>query len=192
MIKLGVLLLLGSGLAAAEPAGDGPGVRAMGVYPLVLPGLQAIPAGRPKVQLWCHGAKLVGVMVPDEAPQKAPTSAQGRALPSALLLRDGRCGSDGDLSFGFLLPMRAWIFDAGARGAPEERTTWLLHRFQGALSDRQLRGVLVQVDVSHPGFAFPELKVEAEALGEEQASFADEKAWLEGIARMVSLVRSEP
>ncbi len=192
MIHLAVLLLLGSGLVAAEDAA-GPGVKALGVYPLLLPGLQAVPAGRPRVYLWCHGVKLLGVMVPDEPQQKAAASAQPRSLPSAVLLRDGRCETDGDaLSFGFLVPMRAWIFDTAMRTAPEERTTWLLHRFQGTLSNRQLKGTLVQVDVSHPGFAFPEAKVEVEALGEDQASFADEKGWLENVARTVSVVRGEP
>jgi len=192
MIHLAVLLLMSSGFVPAEQA-TGPGVKAIGVYPLLLPGLQAIPAGRPKVYLWCHGVKLLGVMVPDETQQKAVTTAQGRSLPSAVLLRNGRCESGGGgVSFGFLVPMKAWIFDTAVRTAPEERTTWLLHRFQGTVSDRQLKGVLLQVDVSHPGFAFPETKVEAEALGEEQASFADEKGWLEDVARTLSIVRSEP
>jgi hypothetical protein len=192
MIHLAVMLLMGSSFVASEQAA-GPGVKAVGVYPLLLPGLQAIPAGRPKVYLWCHGAKLLGVMVPDERPPRAVPTAQGRSLPSAVLLRDGRCESDGGgVSFGFVVPMRAWIFDGAVRAAPEERTTWLLHRFQGAVSDHGLKGVLVQVDVSHPGFAFPETKVEVEALGEEQASFADEKGWLEDVARTLNVVRSEP
>jgi hypothetical protein len=198
MIHLAVLLLMGSSVAPAEQA-VAPGVKAMGVYPLLLPGLQAVPAGRPKVRLWCQGGKLLGLMVPDESQpkaesqQKAVTPAQGRALVGALLLRDGRCESDGGgISFGFLLPMKAWIFDTAVRVPPEERTTWLLHRFQGAVSDGQLKGVLVQVDVNHPGFAFREAKVEAEAIGEEQASFADEKGWLEDVARVFSVVRSEP
>jgi hypothetical protein len=192
MIHLAVLVLLSSSFVPTEQAA-GPGVKAIGVYPLFLPGLQAIPVGRPKVYLWCHGAKLLGVMVPDESQQKAVTTAQGRSLPSAILLRNGRCETDGGgVSFGFLVPMKAWIFDAAVRTAPEERTTWLLHRFQGTVSDRQLKGVLVQVDVSHPGFAFPEAKVEVGALGEEQASFADEKGWLEDVARTLSIVRGEP
>jgi hypothetical protein len=183
---------MGSSFVAAEQAAE-PAVKAIGVYPLLLPGLQAIPAGRPKVYLWCHGVKLLGVMVPDERQPKAVTTAQGRSLPSAVLLRDGRCETNGGgVSFGFLVPMRAWIFDTAVRTAPEERITWLLHRFQGTVSDRQLKGVLVQVDVSHPGFAFPEAKVEVEALGEDQASFADEKGWLEDVARTLSVVRSEP
>ncbi len=192
MIQLAVVLLLGSSLVPAEQAA-GPGVKAMGVYPLLLPGLQAVPAGRPKVRIWCQGLKLLGVMVPDESPAKAAT-AQGRSLPSALLLRDGRCESEGGgVSFGFLLPMRAWIFDGGTRtAAPEERITWLLHRFQGTVSEQGLKGALVQVDVSHPGFAFQETKVEVGALAEEQASFADEKAWLEDIGRSLSVVRGEP
>src|SRR5512141_2607756 len=111
MIHLAVLVLMGSSFVAAEQAA-GPGVKAIGVYPLLLPGLQAIPAGRPRVYLWCHGMKLLGVMVPDERQQKAVTTAQGRSLPSALLLRDGRCGTDGGgVSFGFVVPMKAWIFD---------------------------------------------------------------------------------
>ncbi len=192
MIQLAVALLLGSSLVPAEQA-VGPGVKAAGVYPLLLPGLQAVPAGRPKVRLWCQGLKLLGVMVPDESQPKAVLTTQGRSQPSAVVLRDGRCEADGGgVSFGFLLPMRAWIFDGGARTAPEERITWLLHRFQGTVSERRLKGVLVQVDVSHPGFAFQEAKVEAEALAEDQASFADEKAWLEDVGRALSLVRSEP
>ncbi len=193
MIQLAVLLLMGASLVPAEAA-VGPGVKAMGVYPLLLPGLQAVPAGRPKVRIWCQGAKLLGVMVPDESQQRAATTPQGKSLlPSALLLRDGRCEAEGGgVSFGFLLPMRAWIFDSTVRATPEERTTWLLHRFQGSVADHQLKGVLVQVDVNHPGFAFPETKVEVEALGEDQASFADEKTWLEDLARTFSVVRSEP
>jgi hypothetical protein len=133
-------------------------------------------------------------MVPDESQLKpAVTTAQGRLLPSAILLRNGRCEQEGGaVSFGFLLPMKAWIFGTAVRAAPEERTTWLLHRFQGTMSDGQLKGVLVQVDVNQPGVAFPEAKVEVSALGEDQASFADEKAWLEGITRTLSLVRGEP
>jgi len=192
MIQMAVLLLVGSSLAPAEQPTVA-GVRAMGVFPLQLPGLQAIPAGRPKVHLWCRGTKLLGVMVPDESQPRAVASAQGRSLPSAVLLRDGRCEAEGGgVSFGFLVPMRAWIFDTAVRTAPEERITWLLHRFQGAVSDHQLKGVLVQVDISHPGLAFREEKVEAEALTEEQTSFGDEKVWLEDVARTVSLVRTEP
>jgi hypothetical protein len=192
MIHLAVLLLMGSSIVPAEQA-VAPGVRAMGVFPLLLPGLQAVPAGRPKVRLWCQGSKLLGLMVPDESQQKAVAPAQGRSSVSALVLRDGRCESEGGgVSFGFLLPMKAWIFDTAVRVPPEERTTWLLHRFQGTVNDGQLKGVLVQVDVNHPGFAFREAKVEAEAMGEEQASYADEKGWLEDVARVFSVVRSEP
>jgi hypothetical protein len=192
MIHLAVLVLMGASFVPVEQA-TGPGVKAVGIYPLLLPGLQAVPAGRPRVFLWCHGVKLLGVMVPDEAPQRAVTAAQGRPLASAVLLRDGRCEPDGSgISFGFLVPMKAWIFDTAVRTPPEERTTWLLHRFQGTVSDRLLKGVLVQVDVSHPGFAFQEAKVEVAALAEDQASFADEKGWLEDIARTLSLVNSRP
>ena len=192
MIHLAVLVLMSASLVPAEQAA-GPGVKAIGVYPLLLPGLQALPAGRPKVSLWCQGTKLLGIMVPDETQQKAATAAQGRSLPSAVLLRNGRCESDGSaVSFGFLLPMKAWIFDNAARMPPEERTTWLLHRFQGTAGDRQLKGMLVQVDVSRPGSAFTDAKVEVEALSEQQASFADEKGWLEDVARTFSVVRGEP
>jgi hypothetical protein len=192
MIHLVALVLAGSNLVPAEQAA-GSGVKALGVYPLLVPGLQAVPAGRPKLRLWCNGAKLLGVMVPEESQQKVVTTAQERSLPSAILLRDGRCDADsGGVSFGFLLPVRAWIFDTAARTTPEVRTTWLLHRFQGTVSDRRLKGVLVQVDVSHPGLAFLEVKVEAGALGEDQASFTDEKGWLEDAARTLSVVHSEP
>ncbi len=191
MIQIAALLLVGASVVAAEqPAA--PGVKAIGVYPLLLPGLQAIPAGRPTVRLWCRGTKLLGVMVPDDAQPKVIPAAQGRSLPSAVLLRDGRCETEGGVvSFGFLVPMRAWIFDT-ARAAPEERTTWLLHRFQGTVTDRQLKGVLIQVDINHPGLAFREAKVEVEALGEEQASFTDEKVWLDDVGRALSVVRAEP
>jgi hypothetical protein len=193
MIHWAVFLLIGSSLVPPAPAAA-PGVKAMGVYPLLLPGLQAIPAGRPKVYLWCQGLKLLGVMVPDESQLRPPaTTTQGRLLPTAILLRNGRCDQQGGaVSFGFLLPMKAWIFGTAVRAAPEERTTWLLHRFQGTVNDGQLKGVLVQVDVNQPGFAFQEAKVEVPALGDDQASFADEKAWLEEITRTLSLVRSEP
>jgi hypothetical protein len=191
MIHLAVLVLAGSSLVPAEQA-PGSGVKAIGVYSLGLPGLQAIPAGRPRVRLWCHGGKLLGVMVPDEALQKPATTAQGRSLPSALLLRDGRCESGGGVSFGFLVPMKAWIFDNAVRAAPEERVTWLLDRFQGTVGDGRLKGVLVQVDIRHPGLSFSEAKVDVEALGEDQASFAEEKSWLEDVARSYSIVQSEP
>jgi hypothetical protein len=192
MIQFAVLALVGASLVPAEHAA-GPGVKGMGVYPLLVPGLQAVPAGRPKLRLWCNGAKLHGVMVPEELQQKVVTTAQDRSLASAVLLRDGRCDADsGGISFGFLLPVKAWIFDTAARAAPEVRTTWLLHRFQGTVSERRLKGVLVQVDISHPGLPFLEARVEAAALGEEQASFADEKGWLDDVTRTFSVVRSEP
>jgi hypothetical protein len=190
MIHLAVLVLMSSSIVPAEQAA-GPGVKAIGVYPLLLPGLQAVPAGRPRVHLWCHGVKLLGVMVPDESQQKAATSGQGRLLAPALLLRNGRCETDGGgVSFGFLVPMKAWIFDP--RCALVQAHHVAAAPFQGTVSDRQLKGVLVQVDVSHPGFAFPEAKVEVEALGEDQGSFADEKSWLEDVAQTFSVVRSEP
>jgi hypothetical protein len=183
---------MGASLVPADQAAT-PGVKAVGIYPLFLPGLQAVPAGRPKVLLWCSGVKLLGVMVPGEPRQKASTGAQGRTLPSAILLRDGRCEADGSgVSFGFLVPMKAWVFEAAVRTPPEERTTWLLHRFQGTVSDRLLKGMLVQADVSHPGFAFREASVEVGTLAEDQASFADEKGWLEDMMRAFTLVHAEP
>jgi hypothetical protein len=192
MISLAVLALMGASLSPADQAAT-PGVKAVGIYPLFLPGLQAVPAGRPRVLLWCSGVKLLGLMVPGESRQNTGTGAQSRSLPSAILLRDGRCEADGGgVSFGFLLPMKAWIFDTGVKTAPQERTTWLLHRFQGTVSDRLLKGALVQADVSHPGFAFREAKVEVGALAEDQASFADENGWVEDVARTFSLVHAEP
>jgi hypothetical protein len=192
MIPLAAVVLMGVSLVPGDQAAT-PGVKALGVYPLSLPGLQAVPAGRPRVLLWCSGVKLLGVMVPDESSQKAGTVAESRSLPSAILLRDGRCEADGGgVSFGFLVPVKAWIFDTAVRTPPEEHTTWLLHRFQGTVNDRQLRGTLVQADVSHPGFAFREAKVEVGALGEDQASFPDANTWQKHVARAFSLVRAEP
>ena len=192
MIPLAGLVLMGASLVPAGQAAA-PGVRAVGVYPLLLPGLQAVPAGRPRVLLWCSGAKLLGIMVTDESRQKVGTGAQSRSLPSAILLRDGRCEADGSgVSFGFLVPMKAWIFDDAVRTPPVERTTWLLHRFQGTVSERLLKGALVQADVSHPGFAFRETKVEVGALTEDQPSFADENGWLDDVTRTFSIVRAEP
>ena len=192
MIRLALLVLMGASLVPAAQAAP-PGVNAVGIYPLFFPGVQAGPAGRPRVLLWCSGMKLLGVMVPGELRQKASTATQSRSLPSAILLRDGRCEADGSgISFGFLVPMKAWIFDSAVRTPPEERTTWLLHRFQGTVSDRLLKGVLVQVDVNHPGFAFREAKVEVGAVAEDQASFADENGWREDVARTFSLVDAEP
>jgi hypothetical protein len=190
MTRLAVLVLTGASVLAADQAAQ-PGVKAIGVYPLFLPGLQAGPAGKPRVLLWCSGAKLLGVMVPGELGQKA--AGQGRSLPSGILLRDGRCEADGSgISFGFLVPMKSWIFDSTVRTGPQERTTWLLHRFQGTAGDRLLKGVLVQADVSHPGLAFRETRVEVGALAEDQASFADETGWHEDVVRTFSLMHAEP
>ena len=124
MIPLAAVVLMGVSLVPGDQAAT-PGVKALGVYPLSLPGLQAVPAGRPRVLLWCSGVKLLGVMVPDESSQKAGTVAESRSLPSAILLRDGRCEADGGgVSFGFLVPVKAWIFDTAVRTPPEEHTTW--------------------------------------------------------------------
>lgn len=192
MIPLAILVLISTSLVPAEQAPTA-GVKAIGIYPLLLPGLQAVPAGRPRVLLWCSGVKLLGVMAPDESRPKAGSGAPSRSLPSAILLRDGRCEADGtSVSFGFLVPVKAWLFDTGVRTPPAERTTWLLHRFQGTLSDRLLKGGLVQADVSHPGLAFREAKVEVGALAEDQAAFGSESAWLEEMARSFSLVNAEP
>ena len=189
MIRLALLVLMGASLVPAAQAG----VNAVGVYPLFLPGVDASPAAKPRVLLWCRGTTLLGVMVPGELNEQAGAAAQGRSLPSAILLRDGRCEADGSgVSFGFLLPMNAWVFDTAGTSAPEQRTTWLLHRFQGTVSDRLLKGVLVQVDVNHPGLAFREVEVEVGAVAAGQASFADENAWREDVARTFSLVDAEP
>jgi hypothetical protein len=67
MIRLAVFVLMASGLATAEP----------GVYPLQLPGLQALPAGRSRVHLWCRGVKLLGVLVSDEQGREASTRLKG-------------------------------------------------------------------------------------------------------------------
>lgn len=192
MMRLALLVLAGASLVPAAQAAP-PGVNPVGIYPLSLPGVQAGPAGKPSVLLWCSGTKLLGVMVPGEMGETAASVAQSPSLPSAILLRDGRCEADGSrMSFGFLVPVKAWIYDAAVRTRPQERTTWLLHRFQGTVSDRLLKGVLVQVDVNHPGLAFREATVEVGAVAEDQASFADENGWREDVTRTFSLLDAEP
>jgi hypothetical protein len=192
MVSLLVLLLalgcLGSAAEAAEPS-----VEPMGVFPFLLPGLQAPPDARPKVLLWCRGPKLVGLVVAAEGHARAGVARQSRPAPAALLLRDGRCEADrSGVSFGFLLPLKAWVFESQARTPPAERTTWLLHRFEGSARAGELKGLLVQVDVNHPGYAFRETRIEVDALSEPQASFTDESGWLGSVAQTYSLERGDP
>jgi hypothetical protein len=192
MIPLLVLVLIGSSLGSVAQAAE-PSVTPRGAYPFLLPGLPATPDAQPKVLLWCQGVKLVGVVVPGEGRDKSGIATQNRPAPTACVLRDGRCKPDGSgVSFGFLLPLKAWVFESPARTPPEERTAWLLHRFEGSLQAGQLKGVLVQVDVNHPGYSFRESRIEADTLPEVQASFADENGWLGSVARSYSLAQSEP
>ena len=187
-----VLVLVGSGLGSAAQAAE-PNVRPLGAYPFLLPGLTASPDAQPKLLLWCHGVKLVGVVVPPEGQGRSAAAAQHRPAPAAFLLRDGRCAPDGSrVSFGFLVPLQAWVFEALERALPEERTAWLLYRFEGSVTAGLLQGMLVQVDVGHPGYAFRESRIEAGALAESQASFADENGWLASVARTFSLAQSQP
>jgi hypothetical protein len=192
MIPLLVLVLTGTGLGSAAQAAE-PAVKPLGAYPFILPGLPASPNARPKVLLWCHGAKLVGVVVPGEGRPRPGPEAQPPPAPTALLLRDGRCAPDGSgVSFGFLLPVQAWVFESATRKPPAERTAWLLHRFEGSVQAGLLKGVLVQVDVNHPGYAFRESRLEVETLPEAQASFTDEGGWLGSVERAYSLAPSNP
>jgi hypothetical protein len=142
--------------------------------------------------LWCQGSKLVGVVVPDEKLNDCGSGSQKRSAARALLVRDGRCEGDGtSVSFGFLVSRKAWVFLEAGR-APEERTVWLLNRFEGSLKAGQLKGAMVQVDVNHPGFPFQRKSVEAEALQMEQASFSDEAAWRGSMSQTYCLSASEP
>jgi hypothetical protein len=178
-------LVVGPGAQGAEPA-----VKPIGVYPFPLPGVSANREAKPRLLVWCHGARLLGVVVPDERHAKEGVVA---AAPAALRVRDGRCEADGNrVSFGFLMQLKAWVFEPSARTPREERPAWLLHRFEGSVQDGVLRGVLVQVDVSHPGYAFRESKFEVNDAHEAQESFADETGWQTSMARAFSLVRSEP
>ena len=192
MVSLLVLVLTGTGLGSAAQAAE-LSVRPLGAYPFLLPGLPSTLDAKPKALLWCHGVKLVGVVVPGEGRDGSGIAAQNRPAPTALVLRDGRCEPDGGgVSFGFLLPLKAWVFESPARTPPEERTAWLLHRFAGSLQAGVLKGVLVQVDVNHPGYSFRESRIEVDALPEAQASFTDENGWLGSVARTYSLAQSEP
>jgi len=187
LILIGVVSSLASGSVASEAT-----VKPVGAYPFALPGLSVSPDGKSKALLWCQGVNLMGVVVPDEKSTACGTASPKRMAPGAFLLRDGRCESDGStVSFGFLVSRKAWVFGA-ARGAPEERTAWLLHRFEGSLKAGQLTGVLVQVDVSHPGYSFQRKKVDVEAVPAEQASFTDGAAWHNGIAQAFCLAEDDP
>jgi hypothetical protein len=191
MMPLLMLMLVGYCLGPVVQAAE-PSVKPVGAYPFLLPGLAGSPDVRPKVLLWCHGVKLVGVVAPESGHEDGSVGPQNRPSRTAFLVRDGRCEPDGSsLSFGFLVPLKAWIFESAGRGL-EPRTTWLLNRFQGSVQGGQLKGVLVQVDVNHPGYSFHEHKIEAGALAESQASFADESGWHASMARAFSLAQSEP
>jgi hypothetical protein len=180
-----------SGLTSLLTAAE-PGISPVGVFPFLVPGLSAGPSAKPEALLWCQGSKLLGVVVPDDKLKDCGSGSQKRSAPRALLVRDGRCDAEGSaVSFGFLVSRKAWVFVEGGR-SPEERTVWLLNRFEGVLKARQLRGALVQVDVNHPGYAFQRKVVEAEALHEEQASFSDETAWRGTMLQTYCLSTSEP
>ena len=193
MMSWRILVLIGAASCVGTvSAASDPSVKPVGTYPFVLPGLSVSPDAKPKALLWCQGVNLMGVVVPDEKSSECGTPSQKRSAPRAFLLRDGRCETAGStVSFGFLVSRKAWLFEA-AGGAPEERTVWLLHRFEGSLKAGQLRGVLVQVDVNHPGYSFQRKSVEVEALPAEQASFADDSAWRSGIAQAFCLAADDP
>lgn len=187
LVLFGVTAVLPSASAASEP-----GVKPVGVFPLLLPGDSVGPDARPKAMLWCQGGTLMGVVVPDERSNDCGTASPKRLAPTAFLVRDGRCESDGaKVSFGFLVSRKAWVFESGGR-TPVERKVWLLHRFEGSLKAGQLKGVLVQVDVNHPGYAFQKLKVEADAVTTEQEAFNDESTWRSGMAQTFCLASGEP
>jgi hypothetical protein len=193
MMSWRVLVITGiAGCLASVPAASEPGVKPVGVYPFLLPGLVGSPDATPKALLWCQGGNLMGVVVPDEKTAECGSTPQKRPAPSAFLLRDGRCEPDGStISFGFLVSRKAWVYESAGR-TPEERTVWLLHRFEGSLKAGQLKGVLVQVDVNHPGYPFQRKSVEVEGLAAEQASFADDAAWHSGLAQTFCLAAGVP
>jgi hypothetical protein len=189
-VVLAVTLTAGAALVSPEPLASGAGVAAAGAYSLALPGFSAGPAPPPKALLWCQGESLLGVVVPDEKSRDCGPASQRR--PRAVLLRDGRCGADGGaVSFGFLVSRTAWVVES-ASDKPEGRTMWLLHRFEGSVRDGRLSGVLVQVDISHPGRAFEKKSVAAPALVEEQPSFADEGSWRTDMGRRYCLAPEGP
>jgi hypothetical protein len=184
---IGMCCGLASSLSAAEP-----GVRPVGVFPFLVPGLSAGPSARPVALLWCQGSRLVGVVVPDEKLNDCGSGSAKRSAARALLVRDGRCEADGgSVAFGFLVSRKAWVFVEAGR-APEGRTVWQVNRFEGSLKSGQLKGALVQVDVNHPGYPFQRKGVEAEAVPTEQLSFADESAWRGSMSQTYCLSTSEP
>jgi hypothetical protein len=190
LLLVGMLSCLASVSGAAEQS-----LKPLGVFPFAIPGSAASRDAQPRAFLWCQGATLVGVVVPDTKSVDCTVAGQKRAAPRALLLRDGRCEALGTaVSFGLLMSRKAWVFEsAGRKPTPRERTVWLLLRFEGSVNTGQLTGALVQVDVNHPGLPFQRTSVEAEALaGEPQASFSDETAWRSGIAQTLCLAEDEP
>lgn len=189
LLLVGIVSCLGSVSEAAAQS-----VRPLGAFPFALPGSAAGRDAQPKALLWCQGATLVGVVVPETKSIDCTAAGQKkRAAPRALLLRDGRCEAGGSgVSFGLLVSRKAWVFDSSKR-TPQERTVWLLLRFEGSVKSGQLTGALVQVDVDHPGLPFQRTSVEAEALpSEPQTPFADETTWRSGIAQTFCLAADEP
>jgi hypothetical protein len=190
LLLVGMVGCLGSVSGAAEQS-----VKPLGVFPFALPGSAASRDAQPKAFLWCQGATLVGVVVPEAKSVDCTVSGHKRAAPRALLVRDGRCEAGGTaVSFGFLVSRKAWVFDSAERKpVPQERTAWLVLRFEGAVKSGQLTGALVHVDVNHPGLPFQKTSVEAEALASEsQASFADETTWRSGIEQTLCVATGEP
>ena len=184
---VGLTCCLGSVSSASDPT-----VKPAGVYAFSLTGLSASPESKAKALLWCQGSSLVGVVVPDGQSKNCGAGSHRRSVPSALLLRDGRCESDGStVSFGLLAARKAWVYAPSGR-VPVERRVWLLHRFEGSLKGGQLKGVFVHVDINHPGYPFEKKSIEAEALSEEQGSFADETAWRSGITQAFCLEAGDP
>jgi len=187
IVFLGIACCLGSIAAAAELT-----VKPVGVYPFQTPELLAKPDGQPKAMLWCQGTNLIGVVVPEDKRTDCGAGSQKRSAPSAILLRDGRCESEGGtVSFGFLVSRRAWVFEPSRR-APTDRTVWLLFRFEGSVNAGQLKGRLVQADLSHPGYPFEQRSLAAQALSDEQASFTGEAAWRSRMAETFCLAAGEP
>jgi hypothetical protein len=186
-----VLIGACSGLASLLSAAD-TGVKPAGVFPLTVPGLTSAPNAKSTALLWCQGSNLVGVVVPEDKPADCGTGSQKRSAVRALLVKDGRCEAEGTtVSFGFLMSRKAWAFVEGAK-APQEKTVWLLNRFEGSLKAGQLKGAMVQVDVNHPGYAFQRKTVEADAVQTEQASFNDEPAWRASMWQAYCLSATEP
>jgi hypothetical protein len=178
-------------LASLSDAAD-QGIKPLGVFPFALAGPAANRDAAPRAFLWCQGASLVGFVVPDAKSAECSAAGQKHSAPRALVLRDGRCEAGGTaVSFGLLVSRKAWVFDPAVK-TPQERTTWQVLRFEGAVRGTQLTGSLVQVDVSHPGLPFQKTSVEAEALAQEQASFADEAAWRSGAVQTYCLATGEP